>query len=146
MWRWFDLRLDRPKSKLLKMAVGAMDQVAFTDRELAGRPQKASLCLTPENAVLVSKTEAADAFFVLRIPERLMSSFECYESCNLQIYLHTLHRHLKQLEDKTEFAEIALYCEDPTQSANAVINFELDENAPKFHCFHGIGLRLTCGT
>ncbi|XP_061999331.1 uncharacterized protein LOC133716671 [Rosa rugosa] len=95
MPRWFELNLDRRKEISLKEAVGAMAQVALTDIELAARPQKTDLCVTPEIVALVSRTQAIDAVSMLLMPKPLMSSFECSESRNLQFNLEIFHRQLQ---------------------------------------------------
>ncbi|XP_061995630.1 uncharacterized protein LOC133713611 [Rosa rugosa] len=136
MPRWFDLKLDRRKAILLKKAVGAMAQVAFTDRELAGRPQTADLCITPEIVALVSKTKSTDAVSALMMPELLMSSFECYESRNLQFNLHSL---LCLLEQNTEFA-VTLYGEVEDED---VIWYELEEG---FRTIYTSTMRLVSWT
>ncbi|XP_061996285.1 uncharacterized protein LOC133714217 [Rosa rugosa] len=135
MWRWFDLRLEAPKAISLKEAVGAMAQVALTDIELDGSPQKANLCVTPETVALVSKTQATDAVSVLLMPKQLMTSFKCYESRNLQFNLEILHRQLQLnnrhaliLYGEVESKDMLGY-EDPDEPGDHVIFYEL-ENGP----------------
>lgn len=129
MANWLELKLDPAEAMLLKKAVRAIAQVAFTDVDYPDEwftiPNTAAhLCFTPRFMALVSGLSHNDhpkILTFLHMPSYIMRRLDCDESRAVIFPLHIL---LKQLELNTEFSP-SLYGDDFVDDG---IRYELEDD------------------